>query len=60
MKQFTKDVKAKGWTMKRVAARWSLSPRRLSQIAKNPGAIHKDALAGLPDTKGSSHEETAE
>lgn len=37
--------------MKDVAARWGVTPRRLSQIAAEPKQKDWDALAGLPDLK---------
>jgi hypothetical protein len=49
MNEFTKLVKAKGWKMQDVAERWGVTPRRMSQIAKEPGQKDWDAVAGLPD-----------
>jgi hypothetical protein len=46
---FTSEVKRKGWKMKDLAWYWGVTPRRLSQIAANPGQLHIDALKGLPD-----------
>ena len=46
-----KQARAKGWTRDELAARWGITPRRVSQIAKAPEQIHWDALAGLPDRK---------
>ncbi len=49
MNEFTKAVKSKGWQMQEVAERWGVTPRRMSQIAKNPTQKDWDAFAGLPD-----------
>lgn len=49
MKDFTKELRRKGWTGVEVAARWGIKPRRLSQIAAAPTRKDLDALAGLPD-----------
>jgi len=49
MKEFTEQVRAKGWSMKLLADRWGVSPRQMSNIASNPQQIHLDALNGLPE-----------
>lgn len=49
MKQFTKDVRAKGWTLVEFAKEIGLTPRQLDRIANNPKRIHILALAGLAD-----------
>lgn len=51
MNEFTRTVKAKGWQMQEVAERWGVTPRRMSQIAKEPTQKDWDAVAGLPDRK---------
>lgn len=48
MKQFTQAVKNKKWSMKKLASRWGITPRQLSNIASDPKPIHWDALNGLP------------
>ena len=48
---FTLSVKAKGWQMQEVAERWGVTPRRMSQIAKQPTQKDWDAVAGLPDRR---------
>lgn len=48
---FTKLIRAKGYTNVEVAERWGLSRVRLSQIAANPKPIHYDAVKGLPKRK---------
>ncbi len=49
MKQFTKDVRAKGWTLVQFAEELGVTPRQLDRIANAPKRIHILALAGLPD-----------
>jgi hypothetical protein len=49
MTDFVKKLRAKGYTARELAARWSLLPRQISRIGKAPKQIHLDALAGLPD-----------
>lgn len=49
MKDFTKMVRSKGWTMLKVSKRWGLSTRRLSMIAADPSQRDWDAANGLPD-----------
>lgn len=51
MKQFTKDVRAKGWTLVQFAKELGLTPRQLDRIASAPKRIHWLALAGLPDRR---------
>ncbi len=46
------DIKRKGWKIKEVAARWGITPRRMSQILKNPTYMHIDAIYGLPNCPG--------
>ena len=48
-KGFKDDLKSKGWKMKDVAERWGISPRQVSNIAKNPTTRDWDMLDGLPD-----------
>jgi hypothetical protein len=48
MTGFVKKLRAKGYTARELAARWSLLPRQISRIGKAPKQIHLDALAGLP------------
>lgn len=48
MSEFAKQARAKGWTIKDLAERWGITPRRLSQIAKAPSQRDWDALAGVP------------
>lgn len=48
MKEFSKKIREKGYTLKSLAARWELSPVRIGQISTNPSRLHLDALAGLP------------
>lgn len=48
MNDFTKQVKAKGWKMNQLAERWGVTPRRMSQIAKDPSRKDWDAIAALP------------
>ena len=49
MHDYMRQLKKKGWTGKKVAERWGITPRRLSQISKEPTQKDWDALAGLPD-----------
>ena len=42
------EIKAKGWKIKEVAERWSLTPRRMSQILGDPSRMNIDAIYGLP------------
>jgi len=51
MTDFVKKLRAKGWTARELAERWGVSPRRISQIGKNPTQKDWDALAGLPDKR---------
>ena len=46
---FSDEVRKKGWKMKELAWYWGVTPRRMSQIAKNPSQMHIDALEGLPE-----------
>lgn len=48
MNQLTHEIRIKGWAMKDVAERWGITPRQMSNIAKNPKQIHIDAVNGLP------------
>ncbi len=57
MKQFTKDVRAKGWTLVEFARELGLTPRQLDRIANAPKRIHILALAGLPDRSKEKKEE---
>lgn len=41
-------IKSKGWKIKDVAERWELTPRRMSQILKEPSYKEIDAIYGLP------------
>jgi hypothetical protein len=47
--EFTRKVKAKGWTLRALAVRWGMSSKHLSTIAANPRPHHWDALAGIED-----------
>lgn len=49
MKQFTKDVRAKGLTLKEFGVELGLTSRQMDRIASAPKRIHILALAGLPD-----------
>jgi len=49
MTDFVKQLRAKGWKAQELAARWDISPRRVSQIGNAPTQKDWDALAGLPD-----------
>ncbi len=49
MTDFVKALRLKGWSAKEVAARWGVTPRRISQIGEKPRRKDLDALAGLPD-----------
>jgi hypothetical protein len=49
MHDFTRQIKAKGWTAKEAGVRWGLKPRQMSQIASNPLQKHLDMLDGLPE-----------
>lgn len=51
MTQFVRKIREKGWSAREVAARWGITPRRLSQIGKAPTQRDWDALAGLPPRK---------
>ena len=51
MKQFTKEVRAKGWTLVDLSKEIGLTTRQLDRIATNPKRIHWLALAGLPDRR---------
>ena len=46
------EIKRKGWKIKEVATRWGVTPRRMSQILKNPSYMHIDAIDGLPNRPG--------
>ena len=54
MNEFTKIIKAKGWTAKAVAERWDVSIRTMSRICGSPKPKDKDALVGLPDRSATS------
>ena len=60
MNEYTKVIKAKGWTAKDVAARWHVSSSTMTRICKSPKPKDLDALSGLPDNAGMSSEELAE
>ncbi len=49
MTDFVKKLRAKGYTARELAARWSLLPRQISRIGKAPKQMHLDALDGLPE-----------
>lgn len=49
MTAYTMALRKKGWQAKEVAARWGITPRQLSRVAKDPSQKDWDALAGLPD-----------
>ena len=49
MKEFTKAVRGKGWTLKEVARRWNKSERRIAQIASQPRQEDWDKIHGLPE-----------
>jgi hypothetical protein len=49
MSDYAKAARAKGWTIKALAERWGLTPRRLNQIGKEPTQRDWDALAGVPN-----------
>jgi len=51
MNEYTKQAKAKGWSMKAIAERWGVSPRQISNIAGDPKKKDWDALNGLPNLK---------
>lgn len=51
MHEFTRKVKAKGWTLRSLAERWGMSVTHLGNIAANPGQREWDALAGIEDKK---------
>ena len=46
---FTDEVRKKGWKMKDLAFYWGITPRQMSNIAKDPTQLHIDALNGLPE-----------
>lgn len=41
-------LRKKGYTVAEIARRWGISPRRISQIGREPSQRDWDALAGLP------------
>ena len=49
MTDFVKLLRQKGWTAQKLAVRWGVSPRRISQIGANPTQKDFDALEGLPE-----------
>jgi transcriptional regulator len=51
MTDFVKALRLKGWSAQQVAKRWGVTPRRISQIGKNPRQKDWDALNGLPERK---------
>ena len=51
MNDYTAKAKAKGWSMKAIADRWGVTPRRMSQIAADPKQKDWDALEGLPNLR---------
>jgi len=48
MNEFTKIIKAKGWTAKAVAERWGVSSSTMNRICGKPRQKDIDALYGLP------------
>ena len=46
---FTAEAKRRGWKMQDIAARWKITPRQMSNIAKSPSQRDWDALNGIPD-----------
>ena len=46
--EFTKAAADKGWSMVRLAKRWGVTDRQMSNIARCPKQIHWDALSGIP------------
>ena len=46
---FKDELKSKGWKMKDVAERWEITPRQVSNIAKEPTTRYWDMLDGLPN-----------
>lgn len=57
MNEFTEQAKVKGWSMKAIAERWGVTPRRMSQIAADPKQKDWDALTGLPKMLRWQHDE---
>ena len=49
MKPLTVAMKIKGWTAMKVAVRWGLSVRHMSNICNSPKQKDWDAVAGLPE-----------
>jgi hypothetical protein len=45
---FTQAVHDKGWKMQDLAHYWGITPRQMSNIARNPTQLHIDAVRGLP------------
>ena len=54
MNKLTQQIKAKGWLMKEIAERWSITPRQMSNISKEPKQVHFDAVEGLPVAGGAN------
>lgn len=48
MKPYTQAVKAKGYTLKAIGARWGLKDRQMAYISAKPKQRDWDALSGLP------------
>ncbi len=49
MHEFTRHVKEKGWTNKKISRRWGITERQMTSIAAKPKKRDWDALAGIPD-----------
>jgi hypothetical protein len=49
MKEFTRQLRAKGYLLKEAAPHFGVKLRAMSDIAANPKPIHWLALEGLPD-----------
>ncbi len=49
MTDFVKKLRSKGWTAQKLAKRWGVSPRQISNVGKSPTQKDWDALAGLPN-----------
>lgn len=47
-KGFKRELQLKGWKMKEVASRWGVTPRQMTNIAKEPRTRDWDMLDGLP------------
>lgn len=49
MRNFKEEAKRKGWTLKELAERWGVTPRQMTNVAKNPKQKDWDALESLAD-----------